>query len=261
MDEPGWISGNRISSSPVAGPLDRSRMSLAMRMSSRASVLSQAAAAPSGQRLCIVSKGSRPPASGSLASSAYLPHTLRTPESSSQCSRPCRRRCRQGGFGEGGLHRRQCFENPVQTGGVRPELRPECDRHRVLEVRTTPTWRSHGTPRPFDEGPRSDLTAARTSASANSVATCAADGKVSFVDCPKLTWSFGLTAEYSPRGLPRSSSARLASTSLTFMWKEVPAPAWNTSTTNWSRNSPVRHLAGGLLDGLTPVRSRRRGSR
>ena len=48
MDEPGWISGTRISSSPVYGPLDSSRISFAMRISSRARVRNHADASPSG---------------------------------------------------------------------------------------------------------------------------------------------------------------------------------------------------------------------
>ena len=56
-----------------------------------------------------------------------------------------------------------------------------------------------------------------------------------------FTWSFGLTVAYSPR-LPalRSSLARFAMTSFAFMLCDVPAPAWNTSTTNESRCWPAR---------------------
>ncbi len=60
-----------------------------------------------------------------------------------------------------------------------------------------------------------------------------AAGTVSFDDCEALTWSFGCT------GWPSTSEARLASTSLTFMFVDVPDPVWNTSTGNWSSSSPV----------------------
>ena len=39
---------------------------------------------------------------------------------------------------------------------------------------------------------------------------------------------------------PSSSSARLAITSLAFMFVDVPAPPWMTSTTNWSCSAPER---------------------
>jgi hypothetical protein len=59
-----------------------------------------------------------------------------------------------------------------------------------------------------------------------SAASRMAVGTTSLVDCPMLTWSLGSTRARSPRRPPSSSAARLASTSLTFMWWEVPAPAW-----------------------------------
>ena len=58
-----------------------------------------------------------------------------------------------------------------------------------------------------------------------SAASRMAVGTTSFVDCAMLTSSLGSMAR-SPRRPPRSSEARLASTSFTFMWNEVPAPAW-----------------------------------
>ena len=44
-----------------------------------------------------------------------------------------------------------------------------------------------------------------------------------------LTWSLG----WAP------SPARLAITSLAFMFDEVPEPVWKTSIGNWSSNSPA----------------------
>ncbi len=64
-------------------------------------------------------------------------------------------------------------------------------------------------------------------------------GYMSFVLCPKFTWSFGFTNWYSPFLWPSFSSARFAITSFAFMLVEVPAPPWMKSVTNWSRNSPA----------------------
>ncbi len=54
-------------------------------------------------------------------------------------------------------------------------------------------------------------------------------GKVSLLDCPMFTWSFGCA---SP---PVSAEM----TSLTFMFVEVPEPVWKTSIGNWSSWSPA----------------------
>ncbi len=67
--------------------------------------------------------------------------------------------------------------------------------------------------------------ASTTRGAVASAARRMAVGMTSFVDCARFTSSFGST-ERSPRRPPRISAARLASTSFTFMWKEVPAPAW-----------------------------------
>ena len=64
--------------------------------------------------------------------------------------------------------------------------------------------------------------------------TCRAVGYASLVDCEPFTWSCGLQYWYSPFAWPISSSARLAITSLAFMFVEVPAPPWKTSRRNWS---------------------------
>ena len=62
-----------------------------------------------------------------------------------------------------------------------------------------------------------------------SAARWTAEGKTSLEDCPMLTWSLG----WAP------SPARLASTSLAFMFEEVPEPVWKTSIGNWSSCSPA----------------------
>ena len=59
-----------------------------------------------------------------------------------------------------------------------------------------------------------------------------------------LTWSLGWA----------SSPARLAITSLAFMFEEVPEPVWKTSTGNWSSCSPSRDLVARLGDPLGDVR-------
>ena len=58
--------------------------------------------------------------------------------------------------------------------------------------------------------------------------------------------------------------ARLAITSLAFMFVEVPEPVWKMSTTNWSSQLPLHHLGRSLLDrpGAPPVeQAQRLGSR
>ena len=66
--------------------------------------------------------------------------------------------------------------------------------------------------------------AGMTSLSTASVAaTWMVVGKVSFDDCDALTWSFGCTSR------PRARLARVAMTSLAFMFDEVPDPVWKTS--------------------------------
>ncbi len=57
-------------------------------------------------------------------------------------------------------------------------------------------------------------------------------GKTSLEDCEALTWSLGWT------GLPSFSVARVASTSLVFMFDEVPEPVWKTSTGKWASQRP-----------------------
>ncbi len=53
-------------------------------------------------------------------------------------------------------------------------------------------------------------------------------GKVSLEDWEALTWSLGCTSR------PRERVARVAITSLAFMFDEVPEPVWKTSMGKWS---------------------------
>ncbi|MNC92201.1 hypothetical protein D3C83_85850 [compost metagenome] len=55
-------------------------------------------------------------------------------------------------------------------------------------------------------------------------ATCIAVGKLSFDDCPLLTWSLGWTGLLPPRSPVRISLARPATTSFAFMLVWVPEP-------------------------------------
>ncbi len=59
-------------------------------------------------------------------------------------------------------------------------------------------------------------------------------GKTSLEDCEALTWSLGWTAPF----LPSFSDARVARTSLVFMFDEVPEPVWNTSIGKFSSHFP-----------------------
>ena len=70
---------------------------------------------------------------------------------------------------------------------------------------------------------------------AATAAMCIAVGITSFEDWLAFTSSFGCTS-FEPSSPPRISEARLARTSLAFMFVEVPDPVWKTSTTNWSSN-------------------------
>lgn len=58
------------------------------------------------------------------------------------------------------------------------------------------------------------------------------EGKTSLDDWDAFTWSLGCTS------LPSRSVARVATTSLVFMFDEVPEPVWKTSMGNCSSQSP-----------------------
>ena len=68
--------------------------------------------------------------------------------------------------------------------------------------------------------------------SAVTAATCIAVGNTSFDDWPMLTWSLGWTLRPMPRSPPKSSLARLAMTSFTFMFVWVPLPVCQTTSGN-----------------------------
>src|SRR5215211_1964815 len=76
---------------------------------------------------------------------------------------------------------------------------------------------------------RRSMAGRRRSRASSTAARWTADGKTSFDDWPMFTWSLAWT----------SSPARLAITSLVFMFDDVPEPVWNTSIGNWSSCSPA----------------------
>src|SRR3954470_10081031 len=87
---------------------------------------------------------------------------------------------------------------------------------------------------------------------------CIAAGNTSLDDCPMLTSSFGWTRRLAPRSPPRSSEARLASTSLTFMLLCVPEPVCHTTNGNSpsclaaSTSSAARRMASALRSSSRP---------
>ena len=89
-------------------------------------------------------------------------------------------------------------------------------------------------------------------------ATWIADGNWSLLDSGSLTSSLGWT------GAPSRSLARLASTSLVFMFDDVPDPVWNTSIGNSRSQSPratssaAAAMASALAGSSRPRRARTR---
>ena len=63
-------------------------------------------------------------------------------------------------------------------------------------------------------------------------------GKVSFEDCPILTWSLGWTGSFPPRLPDNCSLARPAMTSLLFIFDCVPEPVCQTTRGNSSLSAP-----------------------
>jgi hypothetical protein len=70
------------------------------------------------------------------------------------------------------------------------------------------------------------------------VAICIAVGKVSFEDWPMLQWSLGCTGSFDPISPPSISMARLAITSLAFMFDWVPEPVCQTTSGKLSSSLP-----------------------
>ena len=96
------------------------------------------------------------------------------------------------------------------------------------------------------------------SASASTVATCITVGNTSLDDWPRLTSSLGWIGFLLPGTPPASWMARLAMTSLAFMFDWVPEPVWKTTSGNsWSHlpaitSSAARAMRSALSAGSWP---------
>ena len=73
---------------------------------------------------------------------------------------------------------------------------------------------------------------------ATAALTCMAVGITSLELCSMFTWSLGWTGSFPPRLPVAISLARLAITSLAFMFVDVPLPVWKMSTTNSASSLP-----------------------
>ena len=240
IEEPGWTAGRMSSPKPVRGPETMRRMSFAMLESSIAAVRMPLEIRTNAAVDCIAAKRSAAGTIGSPVHSARYRHTRERYSGSALSPVPA-----------------AVPPIPSSQSSVRPApSRAAADRIRTAQppnswpnVMGTASWRCV---RPgLTTLAYSAALAANASPSASSSALTAfvrsrsasrmAVGVTSFVDWDMFTWSFGLTVAYSPRlPAPRISFARLAMTSLAFMLWDVPAPAWKTSTTNWSRCLPAR---------------------
>ena len=80
-------------------------------------------------------------------------------------------------------------------------------------------------------------------------------GNTSLLLCEALTWSFGCTS------IPEARVARVAITSLAFMFELVPDPVWNTSIGNWASCAPAATssaaaaIAAARSSPSTPIRA------
>ncbi|GDY50302.1 hypothetical protein SVIO_009250 [Streptomyces violaceusniger] len=85
-------------------------------------------------------------------------------------------------------------------------------------------------------------------------------GKVSFEDCPMLTWSLGWMGDLLPNSPPTSWIARLLITSLVFMLDCVPDPVCHTYNGKWSSSLPAmtssatRRIRSAFQAGSRPAR-------
>ena len=81
-----------------------------------------------------------------------------------------------------------------------------------------------------------------------------AEGITSLVEWDMFTWSLGWT-RVSLEGLCKISIARAATTSLTFIWLDVPAPPWKAGRTNCPSSLPDRISSQALAIAFCLARS------
>ena len=90
----------------------------------------------------------------------------------------------------------------------------------------------------------------------SSVAMCITAGNTSFDDWLRLTSSLGWIGFLEPTTPPASWMARLAITSLAFMFDCVPEPVWNTTSGNSAVPAAVDHFLRRANDQVGLVRRR-----
>src|SRR3954452_16475250 len=233
MLEPGWRSGSAISPRPARGPDPIQRRSLQIFVTLTAIVFScpdsstRPSRAPCASKWSSASLSSRPVRRLSSAITAaakpggvLIPVPTAVPPRGSSATRGRVARTRS-------APRRICWAYPLNSW---PSVTGVASIRCVRPDFTT--W--------ANSDPLRDRESARCSRAGNSscttpavAATWIADGKMSLLDCDALTWSFGCTSS------PSAWVARVARTSLTFMFVEVPDPVWNTSIGNSASCSPA----------------------
>ncbi len=91
----------------------------------------------------------------------------------------------------------------------------------------------------FSIAARSFATAGKSlSLISSATATCITVGNTSFDDCDRFTSSFGWMGFFEPMVPPASSIARLAMTSLAFMFDCVPLPVCHTTSGKCASSLP-----------------------
>ena len=100
-------------------------------------------------------------------------------------------------------------------------------------VRPDFTTAAHSTLLVSSDVARCSIAGIRLRTIASVAATWIDVGKTSLEDWEALTWSFGCTLR------PSDSVARVASTSLVFMFELVPEPVWKTSIGKSASKSPA----------------------
>ena len=257
IELPGSFSGIVISPKPERGPLASQRTSFAIFVSAPASAAQRAVQVHQrvvgGERLELVRRGDR---TASRCTSAISAAT-RSPNSGCVLS-PVPTAVPPSASSQHVRQRRLDVRPRVrELRRVAGELLAERQRRRVLQVRAADlddVGERRGLRRRASRGAPSSA-GSRLRVTVSAAATFIAVGNTSFDDWPRLTSSFGCTSRPSPRGPPRSSEARLASTSLTFMLVCVPEPVCQTASGNSPACSPGERLVGRGDDrvGLLPA--------